>query len=157
MPVVTDAEIGRRHPAWITLSALIHGVAGNYAPLGIALPIVLELPDERRWRYASYILAAIPEHDREIITGALNMDRDEISEIERNSIAYHDGLEEGRQEGRQEGRRQTLVEMILALFEVRAIPLDASLRARIMSASLEQLERWRELARHVGRAEALFE
>ncbi|MCA9700655.1 MAG: hypothetical protein KC431_24220 [Myxococcales bacterium] len=153
MPVVTDPEIGRHHPAWITLSAVIHGSAGNLAPLSVALPIILELPDERRWRYASYILAAIPERERNIIMGALKMQRYELSDIERRSIAFHDGLEEGR----EEGRRGTLVEMVLALLEVRAVPLAASDRQRITAATLEQLERWRELARSVGHAEALFE
>ena len=77
------------------------------------------------------------------------MQRYELSDIERRSIAFHDGLEEGR--------RGTLVEMVLALLEVRAIPLAASDRQRITAATLEQLERWRELARSVGHAEALFE
>ena len=38
-----------------------------------------------------------------------------------------------------------------------SMKISRALAIGIMSASLEQLERWRELARHVGRAEALFE
>ena len=86
----------------------------------------------------------------------------ELWDIERRSIAYQDGLEAGRlegsQEGRQEGRMSTLVELILAVLEVRGIEIDEDTRARIHDCdSLPTLQDWARRAREVKLARELFE
>ena len=75
-------------------------------------------------------------------------------EIERRSGTYLLGLKNGRSEGRSE----TLVEMILAILELRGLDVDPTARARVSSCdSLDTLEDWARRAREVGHVDELFE
>lgn len=82
----------------------------------------------------------------------------ELWDIERRGMSYSLGLEHGLNQARDEGRRATLVEVILAVLEVRGIQLDADTRARIRSCeSLATLQDWARRAREVARLQELFE
>ncbi|EDM80453.1 hypothetical protein PPSIR1_41619 [Plesiocystis pacifica SIR-1] len=85
-------------------------------------------------------------------------DDDRLMEIERRSGTYHLGRDEGLEEGLEKGRCQVLKTMVLALLEVRGVPLSEAERARVDEETrVEELERWAELARTAARAGALFE
>jgi hypothetical protein len=170
MPRVTELEEARRRPAMAVLSALIHGPAGDIEVVRVAFAVSLELEDDRRWRYASAILSVVPDAEQEALKRSLTMEeRYELSEAERNSMAYHDGLRDGRVEGKLEGRvegklegrvegklegkLEGLVELVLTVLELRAIPLDEQAEARIRGCEDPRLlERWAERAK---RAESL--
>ncbi|NVB38650.1 hypothetical protein G6O69_12485 [Pseudenhygromyxa sp. WMMC2535] len=151
MPVVTEVEDPER-PGWAVLSALIHAAHGNFEPFAVAFQAALRLEDERRERYASYLLAALDEDARELIFGAMKMQTNEISDIERRSVAFHDGLRmgkaEGLSEGRAEGRAEGLRQLVRTIFELRGLALSPEGHARLSGCrSLPQLERWCERAK----------
>jgi hypothetical protein len=86
----------------------------------------------------------------------------ELWDIEQRGMSYslglEHGLDQGLERGRDEGRRATLVEVILAVLEVRGIQLDADTRARIRNCeSLTTLQDWARRAREVAQAHELFE
>lgn len=162
MPVVRDPATARRLPAWSTLSAMIHGVHGDLDALKVVLPVVLSLEDERRWRYASYLLCAVDPQSRAILEGAMSTQRIPISDIERRSIAFHDGREEGRTEGRAEGRTEgrteVLRELVETVVELRGLPVTVRLRRALEGcASLEGLRLAQRRARGLRQASELGE
>lgn len=158
MPRVTERETARRRPAMALLSALIHGPAGDIEVVRVAFSVNLGLEDDRRWRYTSAILSVVPKSEQEALKRSLTVEeRYELSEAERNSIAYHDGRAEGMQEGMMEARLEGLVELVLTVLELRAIPLDAEAEARIRGCEDPgQLERWVERAKGAESLAAVF-
>ncbi len=91
---------------------------------------------------------------------------DELWAIEKRSGTYHVGRQAGRKEGRREGRkegrreeaRKRLIELILAVLEVRGIAIDKASRSRIRAETkLPTLERWAAASRRVARVTELFE
>lgn len=73
----------------------------------------------------------------------------ELSEAELNSMAYHNGLLQAKIEG--------LVELVLTVLELRAIPLDDLTEARIRSCREPQLlERWVERAKQAEDLAGVF-
>jgi predicted transposase YdaD len=68
-----------------------------------------------------------------------------------------EGRDEGRAEGRDEGRRVTLIEMILALLEVRGLEIDEASAAKVRACDeLGSLEHWARRAREVQTVSELF-
>ncbi|NVB37121.1 hypothetical protein G6O69_04715 [Pseudenhygromyxa sp. WMMC2535] len=168
MPVVTTVDDPQR-PGWAMLSGIIHAAHGNLEPFTVALKAVLRLEDQRRWRYASYMLSALDEDDRELILGAMNMQTHEISDIERRSVAFHDGraegldeglakgLDEGRAKGLDEGLAKGLQQLVLTILELRGLALSDAQRERVIACSeLTQLERWRDRAKLANDATDVF-
>lgn len=93
-------------------------------------------------------------------------ERNALWEIEKRSGTYQLGRKEGRKEGRQEGREEgrqearaaTLIELILAVLDVRGLAVDAASTDRIRAErALPTLERWAIEAREVTRVSQLFE
>ncbi|MCA9702190.1 MAG: hypothetical protein KC431_32005, partial [Myxococcales bacterium] len=73
---------------------------------------------------------------------------------------YHRGLEDGRKEGLEQGaeagRRAVLRDMIIALLEVRGLPMTETMRTRVREeSSLPILQGWARKAREISQAEAL--
>jgi hypothetical protein len=176
---IHSLEQARKRPAATVLAAALHGCKGDLEGARVAVKALRDLPDKQRQRYTATILAALPKRERAILIGELPVEeRDELWEIERRSGTYlvglEQGLERGREEGRErgreegreeglergreEGRRATLVEMIIAVLEVRGLTLDPDSEARIRSCnSLDSLQRWARQAREVARPVELFE
>jgi flagellar biosynthesis/type III secretory pathway protein FliH len=172
-------EQARARPTAAVLAAALHGVRGNIEVARIAIAAILELPEKQRDRYANTILAALPVRQRAIVRKELPVkQRDELWEIEKRSGTYHEGRKTGRkegrekgreegrkagrEEGREEGRREAanryLVEMILAMLEVRGIAVDAASKSRIQTEKrTSTLERWASAAREVEHVTELFE
>lgn len=144
MPVIVDPSQAAREPGWATLSALIHGLHGKLEPTLAALPVILELPDERRWRYASYMLCALDSRSRAMLREALSpMQRFQISDIERRSIAFHDG--------REEGQVEILRDFIETILKLRGFLPSPELRAAIRaSTDLEHLREARSRAEELS-------
>lgn len=149
MPRITDIDRARQRPGMAVLSALLH--AGDIEVLRVGFAVALELPDERRWRYASALLGVAPEIERAKLLGEMKMEeRYQLTKAERNSIAYHDG--------RREGERKGLVKLVLTILELREIPVTKAKKARIRACKdLEQLERWATRAKHAGSIDELLE
>ena len=178
IPRVTDLGRARQRPALALLSALVHATHRDLAVLRTALTATLELADARRWRYACALLSAVDDQARDLLLGALAMDeREQLTELELNSIAYHDGLRAGEREGRlageregrlageregrlageREGRRLERVELLLTVLELRGLEIDAAREAELRACrDLEQLARWTERAKQVDDAAAVF-
>ena len=154
MPRVVELSRARARPAEALLSALLHAVADDFEPCRVALQASLELADDRRWRYASTLMSAVPAAARESILGALSMaEREELTELERNSIAYHDGQQVGELAGRLAERAQ----LLLTVLELRGLALDAPAEARVHACEdLDQLTRWIERAKRVDVAAMIF-
>ncbi|NVB40045.1 hypothetical protein G6O69_19525 [Pseudenhygromyxa sp. WMMC2535] len=164
MPVVEAVEDPER-PGWLVLSAVLHAVHGDLRALRVALPAVLALEDERRWRYASYLLSAVDDEAREVLLGAMKMQDYELTDIELRSFLYNDGIRKGRAEGKAEGLAEGhanglvegLRELISTILELRGLSLPADLRARLGECThVEELQRLRERAKVIGDAGALF-
>lgn len=155
MPHVAEPGLARRRPSKAILAALLRAVVRDFGHLRTALELALELGDDRRWRYAASILSAAPPPLRERLRNELAMDhRYELTELEYNSIAYHDGREHGREAARREG----LVELLLTILELRHIPIDAETRAKIEGCEqIAELERWVARAKQVDALAAVFE
>lgn len=136
MPRMIDLDEARQRPSMAVLSALIHGPYGDMDVLRLASKIVSEFTDDRRWRYASAILAATPDAERAELMGAMTtMQEHYITQTERRSILFNDGRREGKLEG--------LAELVLTLFETRSIPVDEAAFDRICACDDPQvLMRW---------------
>jgi hypothetical protein len=135
------------------LSALLH--AGDVDVLRVGFAVALELPDERRWGYASALLSVAPEIERlKLLEGMKMEERYQLTKAERNSIAYHDG----RRDGRRLGERMCLVKLVLTILELREIPVSKAQKARIRACKdLEKLDRWASRAKQAGSIDELFE
>lgn len=145
----------RAHPTAAVLVAALHGARGNIDMSRIAIEAIAHLPEQQRHRYTITILAALPPAQREILSEELPVnERNALWEIERRSGTF----QLGRREGQEEGRQATLIELIVAVLEVRDIAIDATTLARIRAErDLPTLERWATAARKVTRASQLFE
>jgi hypothetical protein len=152
--VMTRAQAHARPTAAVLVAAL-HGARRNIDMARIAVAAIQHLPERQRHGYTATILAALPKRQRDILIKELPVDeRNALWGIEKRSGTYL----LGRQEGRQEGRRTTLIDLILAVLEVRGIVTDATSIARIRAEQrLPTLERWAAAAREVHRASELFE
>jgi hypothetical protein len=133
-----------------------------------------ELPETPRRRYILIVLAASPEQRFDLVKGAMMMEeereplwQDPLREIEERGglFAYYrrkalEASEKGREQGRKEGLEKgkaTLVEMILAMLEVRGLAVDADTATRVRSCGdLREIERWARRAREVEFAVELF-
>jgi hypothetical protein len=165
MPRITDIEQARQRPGMAVLSALLH--EGDIEVLRVGFAVALELPDDRRWRYASALFGVAPKSERATLLGELKMEeRYQLTRAERNSIAFHDGKEEGkragkragRREGIAEGERKGLVKLVLTILELREIAVSRATKARIRACKdLEQLERWAARAKRVSSIDQLLE
>jgi hypothetical protein len=161
MPRVIDIHQARQRPGMAVLSALLH--AADAEVLRVGFTVALELPDERRWRYASALLGVAPESERIKLLGEIKVEeRYQLTKAERNSIAFHDGLEEGKREGqregKREGKREGLVKLVLTILELREIRVDRRTKARIRACKdLSQLERWATRAKHADSIDELLE
>jgi hypothetical protein len=159
-------EQARQRPTAAVLAGALHGYTGNVEAVRIAMAAIQDLPKRQRERYTRTLLAALPEKHRTTLTQELPVQqRDELWEIEQQSGTYRlglrtgreQGLEQGLEQGREQGRRATLAELILAMLEVRGIPVDPDSKARIENAALPTLERWASASREVTRVSGLFE
>jgi hypothetical protein len=187
MPRVTTIKAARRRPSLALLSALQHARNDDIVVMSAALRAVLNLRDDRRWRYASAIISAAPDHRKAELQEHLTMEeRYRLTELERNSIAFHDGrregiregkrkgkreglregllegerkgIREGKREGKLEGKREGLVQLVLTILELRCIHVDPGSRRRIRSCkSLERLEHWVSHAKQITSVAELFE
>lgn len=139
MPRILDFDLAQRRPSKALLSALLHSINDDIDVMQTAFTAAMGLADDRRWRYASAILAAASEERSEQLKGSVTMEeRYELTRVERNSIAWHDGHEEGRQEGRQEGQRevrQAMIETLLSVLALRSLEPDAATERRIRSCT----------------------
>jgi hypothetical protein len=158
MPRISDLAQARRRPAMAVLSALIHAVDHDLELAQIGLTVALELTDDRRWRYASSILSTVPEDERKRMIGALTMEQQyEFTELELNSMVYHDGLREGARKGKLEGKLEVLVELLLKILDLRQLPVDADTVARIRDCDdPERLQDWITRATLADRLAAVF-
>jgi hypothetical protein len=155
-------EQARLRPTAAVLAGALHGFRGNIDAARIAIAVIRDLPKRQRDSYTRTLLAALPEPHRTTLTQELPVEqRDELWEIERRSGTYQLGLRTGREQGlergREQGRRATLVELILAMLDVRGIPVDSASKARIKKATLPTLERWSSASREVARVSELFD
>jgi hypothetical protein len=152
MPRVIDIHQARRRPGMAVLSALLH--TGDVEVLRVAFTVALELPDNRRWRYASALLGVAPKSERvKLLKGMKVEERYQLTKAERNSIAFDDGKREGKKEGKREG----LVKLVLTILELRGLPVARRTKARIRACkNLEQLDRWATRARHVSSIDELL-
>jgi hypothetical protein len=117
--------------------------------LKLASRVVCEFPDDRRWRYASAILAATPDAERSELMGAMTMQEHYITQTEPRSILFNDGRREGKLEG--------LAELVLTLFEARSIPVDEATFDRICACDDPQvLMRWAVRAMTAASPDELF-
>ncbi|WP_146158194.1 hypothetical protein [Enhygromyxa salina] len=175
MPRITDLELARLRPALVVLSAVLHAINGDYEIAQIAWDVAGELADERRWRYAAIILSAVPQHERDRMIGDLTMEeRHELTELELNSIAYHDGRDDGKREGMLagkregmlagkregllEGKREVLAELVFTILELRELPVDAASRAKIQACSdPDLLQRWAARAKQASETANIFD
>jgi hypothetical protein len=148
---VITSEQARARPAAAVLVAALHGARRNIDMARIAIAAIQHLPERQRHRYTATILAALPKRQRDIVIEELPVnERNALWAIEKRSGTY--------QLGRQEGRRTTLIELILAVLEVRGIAVDAASRARIRAEpALPTLERWAIAAREITEISQLFE
>jgi hypothetical protein len=126
------------------------------------------------------VLAASPERGFDLVKGDMKMDeereqllgeQDPVWDFEGRGglFAYYrrkalEASERGREQGRKEGLakgfengKATLVEMILAMLEVRGLAVDADTAKRVRSCGdLREIERWARRAREVEFAVELF-
>jgi hypothetical protein len=153
VPVMT-LDQARAHPTAAVLVAALHGARRNIDMARIAVAAIQHLPERQRHGYTATILSALPRRQRTILIEELPVnERNALWAIEKRSGTYQLGLSNGR----QEGRRKTLIELILAVLEVRGISVDASSIDRIRAEqALPTLERWAAAAREVNRASELF-
>ena len=154
--VSMSASLELARPTAAVLVGALHARRGDLDAARLAIAACRELPKDIRTEYHRIILAAVTEPRRKIIEKELPVeDYDPLWEIERESSPYvygvRDGREQGRAEGVEQGRRETLVDLILAVAEVRGFALDdqwvAPLRA---CASLPRLQRWARAIRDVA-------
>jgi hypothetical protein len=163
---VMTPKQARARPAAAVLVAALHGSRGNIDMSRIAIAAIQRLPERRRQGYTATILAALPMRQRYTLTKELPVDeRNALWEIEKRSGTYLLGCKEGRKKGRQEGRKKgleegrssTLIELILAVLDVRGVAVDAASMARIRAErALPTLERWAVQAREVTKVSQLF-
>ena len=170
MPRVIDGGEARRRPSKALLSALLHARADDIEVLSTALDAALKQQDDRRWRYSSAILSAVSKQRKQQLKRGLTMEqRYVLTDLERNSIAFHDGKLEGRREGRREGKlagqregkregkREGLIRLVLTILELRGLKVPAAGKRRIRACTdLDTLERWATLAKHVGSVDELL-
>ena len=84
-------------------------------------------------------------------------ERYELTELELNSIAYHDGLLAGARQGKLEGKLEALGELLLSILALRQLPVDGTTEARILGCKdPEQLQRWTTRAAQAGELADLF-
>jgi hypothetical protein len=155
MPRITDPEQARQRPAMAVLSVLIHAINGDIEFAQMAYDMALGLADDRRWRYASIILSAMPKDIREQMKAGLTMEeRHELTELELNSVAYHDGKDAGMLEGKLE----ILTDLLLTILELRQLPVDASTDTRIRACKDPALlSRWASRAKQIDDVTGLFD
>ena len=100
-----------------------------YPPVQQALERIKQLSSDEETRY----LAFARERAR----------RDEISEIRAaTEIGLQQGIEQGEIKGKLEGKIEGEAAVLTRLLNKRFGPLDDSTRARLNTATLEQLEHW---------------
>ncbi|PRQ09661.1 hypothetical protein ENSA7_05770 [Enhygromyxa salina] len=159
MPRITDLELARLRPALVVLSAVLHAINGDYEIAQFAWGVALDLADARRWRYAAIILSAVPQHERDRMIGDLTMEeRHELTELELNSIAYHDGRDDGKREGMLEGKLEVLAELVFTILELRELPVDTASRAKIQGCSdADLLQRWAARAKQASETANIFD
>lgn len=148
----------RRWPTMAILSGAVHGFHGDLEAARIGLTVALEQERSCRARYAATVLAALSDERRAIFLGALpKMQRQQLSQLERESGTYLFGVREGRKEGRQQRRRADLIEFVFAVLELRGLAIDDEQARAIRAAQLDELERWWTRVREVEGADELFE
>jgi hypothetical protein len=147
------------------LSAALHGCVGDLECVRVAIRAFRELTETKRRRYTLAVAAALPEREFKLMQGELDMEEhDPLWELEKRSVFGQSfrrefGIDEekAREKGLEQGRKTTLVEMVLALLEVRGILVDDDTAAHVRSCDdLVELERWARRAREVDRAAQLF-
>jgi hypothetical protein len=153
VPATLEAALAR--PTATVLAAALHGCRGNLDAVRMGIAVCQDLPEKKKRRYIATMLAAVPKRLRGSLMKGMNVEQEnELWDIERRGMSYSLGLEHGL----DQGRRATLVEMILAVLEVRGIQIDGDIRARIRDCeSLATLQDWARRAREVIRPHELFE
>jgi hypothetical protein len=172
-------------PTAAVLAGALHGYAGDFAAGRRAFQVTRTMSRKRRQRHGMTILAALPEHQRELLIGELPVqEQHEWMDVERRSGTYKFGVKEGREQGREEGieeglevglelgleegieqgieqgiekGRMALVGLIFDLLGERGIAIDAQAEARIRSCEdLGTLQRWVLRAVHVTSGDELL-
>ena len=162
VPVFETLEQAMAWPTAAVLVATLHGCRRNLDAARMAIVACRGLPDEQRQRYNATVLAALPKSLRHQLMGEMSVDeRDELMDIERRSgtyfVGHEAGLAKGIEQGIEQGRRMTLVELILAIFEVRGVEVDPEAEAKVRACeSLPTLQRWARAARSATQMAQLF-
>lgn len=84
----------RGRPAAAVLVAALHGCRGNLDAARMGILACRELPEPKRERYTSTILAAVSKRSRDMLKREMTMEQqDDLWEIERRSGTYLLGVE----------------------------------------------------------------
>jgi hypothetical protein len=163
VPVFGTLEQALARPTAAVLVAALHGSAGNLEAARMAIEACRGLPEQQRQRYNATVLAALPKSLRHQMMGEMSVDeQDKLMDIERRSgtyfVGHEAGLAKGIEQGIEQGRRMTLIELILALCEVRGVAVDPEAEAKVRACeSLPTLQRWARAARSVTQIAQLFD
>jgi hypothetical protein len=157
VPLVTDAELARRHPELAVLSAMAHGRHPDREKiLDALLGAFAAVDQERATLYSDVVLAALPEAAQRYLEALMTTRTYEYqSEFVRRFVFQ--GRAEGREEGRDEGRAQGEAMAVLAVLDARGIAVPDDIRARITAcADAIQLDTWIRRAATADTIDALF-
>jgi hypothetical protein len=158
LPVITDARTAAKNLALAVLSALAHSRSADCDAIMEGIVAALQMTRDSDPETADYFFDFL-----EISLGNSPAGK-KLKEI-MSFVSYFPGRGtvretaylEGREEGTAVGRAEGEVKGILAVLEVRGIPVSPGVRERIAGCTdLERLDAWLERSRTVERAEDLF-
>lgn len=135
VPLVTDAEVARRHPQLTVLSALAHGGQADPTPVFGALLAALDVMDhDHADLYTDLIFTALPAAARVWLEEFMT------------TAAYRHESEFARRIGsrfKAEGKAEGEAGALLAILEARRIEVPDDVRAELMACTdTAQLEAW---------------
>ncbi|MFI9175616.1 hypothetical protein [Streptomyces lincolnensis] len=154
LPVITDARTAAKNLALAVLSALAHARSADCDAIMEGIVAALQMTRDSDPETADYFFDFL-----EISLGNSPAGK-KLKEI-MSFVSYFPGRGTVREtaylEGTAAGRAEGEAKGILAVLEVRGIPVSAGVRERITSCTdLERLDAWLERSRTVARAEDLF-
>lgn len=142
VPEVAEESRARDDPELAVLSAMAHG---QHADFGKAARIAaaareasLGLDEDRSRLYFDLVLASLSEAAQRELRTMDPAKYEYQSEFARRYVAQ--GRVEGKAEGKAEGMAEGRAELVIRQLTLRFGPLDDDVRARISSASIEDLD-----------------
>jgi len=152
LPLITDTEAGKKHPARTVLAALANSdsthVQDAFPALGAALANV---GDTRSVSYYDIVAAGLPpavsQDWRTYMTSTVKHRflSDHLRTLEAEAIER--GLERGLEQGLEQGRRQEAAEAVLAVLAARSFTVPARAKKKIRSTTdLQVLNTWLQKA-----------